>query len=146
MGHFRSYKYEFEHDEYKRKEESDSNGNVIGSYSYVDSDGKTRSLSYRAGAGIGFVPTEARGFSPDIMASFEGFGKRQGPNTFSNSINKRQHTKTQTQKPFDVLQTSSSIQNNRLSSAAYSSKSDYDYRQPTKPDSHYLPPVSGIDV
>ena len=50
---------------------------MVGSYSYVDAEGKERSLSYRAGADIGFVPYEAEGLHPEIMASFEGFGKRR---------------------------------------------------------------------
>ena len=49
---------------------------MVGSYSYVDAEGKERSLSYRAGANIGFVPFEAEGLHPKVMASFEGFGKR----------------------------------------------------------------------
>jgi hypothetical protein len=73
----RSYKYEFSADGYSKTESSDASGYVEGSYSYVDDQGKHRSLSYRAGADIGFVPFEAEGLHPEIMESFVGFGKRQ---------------------------------------------------------------------
>ena len=61
---------------------------MTGSYSYVDGEGKQRSVSYKAGADIGFVPLEVKGFHPDIMASFAGFGKRQTAAT-SFSLNPR---------------------------------------------------------
>ncbi|KAF2356457.1 Insect cuticle protein [Trinorchestia longiramus] len=51
----RSYNFDFEGDEHSRNEVSDSDGTVRGSYSYIDEFGRTRSYTYRAGKGIGFV-------------------------------------------------------------------------------------------
>ena len=63
-------------DGYNRVEESDPSGLVIGSYSYLDRQGNLQSLSYQAGADIGFVPLKSNGLHPEIMASFHDFGKR----------------------------------------------------------------------
>ena len=52
----RSYKFDFEAEGYSREEEADADGTVVGKYTYIDADGVERSLSYRAGANIGFVP------------------------------------------------------------------------------------------
>ena len=49
---------------------------MIGSYSYLDTHGNKQSLSYQAGANIGFVPLASNGLHPEIMASFHDFGKR----------------------------------------------------------------------
>merc|ERR1739844_787837 len=72
----RSYKYEFDADGCNRVEESDPSGLVIGSYSYLDRHGNLQSLSYQAGADIGFIPLKSNGLHPEIMASFHDFGKR----------------------------------------------------------------------
>nr|XP_053627423.1 uncharacterized protein LOC128685012 [Cherax quadricarinatus] len=50
-----SYGFRFSEDGLARTEQSDSDGTVRGSYSYVDEEGRTRSYSYTAGRGIGFV-------------------------------------------------------------------------------------------
>lgn len=50
-----SYKFRFSEDGLARTEQSDSDGNVRGSYSYTDEEGRTRTYSYTAGRGIGFV-------------------------------------------------------------------------------------------
>ena len=52
----RSYKFDFEAEGYSREEEADADGTVVGKYTYIDANGVERSLSYRAGANIGFVP------------------------------------------------------------------------------------------
>jgi len=52
----RSYKFGYEAEDHSRQEESDKDGLVMGKYSYVDANGIQRSLSYKAGANIGFVP------------------------------------------------------------------------------------------
>lgn len=52
----RSYKFGFTAEDHSREEESDKDGLVMGKYSYVDFNGIQRSLSYKAGANIGFVP------------------------------------------------------------------------------------------
>jgi len=51
----RSYNFDFDGEEHSRSEVSDSDGTVRGSYSYVDEFGRTRTYTYRAGKGIGFV-------------------------------------------------------------------------------------------
>ncbi|XP_018011235.1 mucin-22 isoform X3 [Hyalella azteca] len=51
----RSYNFNFAGDEHSRNEVSDSDGTVRGSYSYIDEFGRTRTYTYRAGKGIGFV-------------------------------------------------------------------------------------------
>ena len=51
----RSYKFGFEADDQSRQEEADQDGLVMGKYTYVDANGVERSLSYRAGANLGFV-------------------------------------------------------------------------------------------
>ena len=75
-----SYAFGYSADESNKEETADAEGNIVGSYSYVDAAGVTRTLNYRcvlwqkliqfqlhvclsftngffrAGAGIGFVP------------------------------------------------------------------------------------------
>ena len=60
----RSYKFSFESDGHSREEEADKNGLVIGKYTYVDDAGVQRTLTYKAGANLGFVP------------DFTGFGSK----------------------------------------------------------------------
>ncbi|XP_069999227.1 nuclear pore complex protein DDB_G0274915-like [Penaeus vannamei] len=50
-----SYTFQFAGDEQSRTEVSDADGNVRGSYTYTDEDGRTRTFSYTAGRGTGFV-------------------------------------------------------------------------------------------
>ncbi|XP_068231774.1 sericin 1-like [Palaemon carinicauda] len=50
-----SYGFQFAEDGQSRSEQSDASGNVRGSYSYTDDDGITRTYSYTAGRGTGFV-------------------------------------------------------------------------------------------
>ena len=63
----RSYKFSFEADEHSREESADENGLVTGKYTYTDENGNSRTLTYRAGAGIGFVPD---------LDKFGSFGKK----------------------------------------------------------------------
>lgn len=51
----KSYNFNFAGEEHSRNEVSDDDGTVTGSYSYIDEFGRTRSYTYRAGKGIGFV-------------------------------------------------------------------------------------------
>ncbi|XP_050722707.1 putative per-hexamer repeat protein 5 [Eriocheir sinensis] len=50
-----SYGFRFAEDGLSRTEQSDADGNVRGSYAYTDEEGKTRSYTYTAGRGVGFV-------------------------------------------------------------------------------------------
>ena len=52
-------------------------GTVVGKYTYVDANGIERSLSYRAGANIGFVPQDGNLLDGQISAGFSSFGKRK---------------------------------------------------------------------
>ena len=123
---------------FSRSEESDPSGNVVGSYSFIDGEGKARSLSYKAGANIGFVPLEAEGLHPEIMASFADFGKRHSSSasTRLTPLNQR-----------ETLRRPASSSSNRRKSLsrrlALPSESSYSYPQPTEPPSLYLPPSQG---
>ena len=72
----RSYKFSFDYEDFSREEEADSDGNVVGKYTYLDQDGVRRSLSYRAGANIGFVPEDGNLIDHDTMQTFENFGQK----------------------------------------------------------------------
>lgn len=50
-----SYDFGFAEDGLSRTEQSDPDGNVRGSYAYTDDQGRTRSYTYTAGRGVGFV-------------------------------------------------------------------------------------------
>lgn len=54
----------------KVDEESDGTNIVEGSYSYVDPDGRTHTVTYIAGAGIGFQPT-GDDIHPEVVAAVE---------------------------------------------------------------------------
>lgn len=54
----------------KAEEEGDGQKVVEGSYSYVDPDGKTHTVTYIAGAGIGFKPI-SDDIHPDVIAAVE---------------------------------------------------------------------------
>lgn len=54
----------------KIEEESDGQNIVEGSYSYVDPEGKTHTVTYIAGAGIGFQPT-GDDIHPEVSAAVE---------------------------------------------------------------------------
>ncbi len=64
-----SYAFGFAADGHERDESADADGNIVGYYSYVDELGQVRTVRYRAGAGIGFVP-EADFLSDELQASF----------------------------------------------------------------------------
>ena len=123
---------------YSRNEESDPSGNVVGSYSFIDDEGKARSLSYRAGANIGFVPLEAKGLHPEIMASFADFGKRHSPSASAGlkPLNQRETLR----KPIISSSSRRRTVSRRLS---LPSKQSYSYPNPTDPPSLYLPPIQG---
>ena len=72
----RSYKFSFDYEDFSREEEADSDGNVVGKYTYKDLDGVRRSLSYRAGANIGFVPEAGNLIDHETMQTFENFGQK----------------------------------------------------------------------
>lgn len=50
-----SYGFQFAEGGQARSEQSDSDGNIRGSYTYTDDEGHTRTISYTAGRGTGFV-------------------------------------------------------------------------------------------
>ena len=52
-------------------------GTVVGKYTYIDANGIERSLSYRAGANIGFVPQDGNLLDGQISAGFSAFGRRK---------------------------------------------------------------------
>ncbi|MCL4113267.1 UNVERIFIED_CONTAM: hypothetical protein GTU68_018205, partial [Idotea baltica] len=70
-----SYGFNFQSEGHSRNEQSDSDGTVTGSYSYVDENGVTRSFTYKAGKGIGFV--------------IKGDGLTEDVNSVANDGNKR---------------------------------------------------------
>ena len=72
----RSYKFSFDYEDFSRDEEADAQGNVVGQYTYKDQDGIQRSLSYRAGANIGFVPEAGNLLDFETMQSFDTFGQK----------------------------------------------------------------------
>ena len=72
----RSYKFSFDYEDFSREEEADAQGNVVGQYTYKDQDGIQRSLSYRAGANIGFVPEAGNLLDFQTMQSFDTFGQK----------------------------------------------------------------------
>ncbi|XP_042882096.1 uncharacterized protein LOC122259412 [Penaeus japonicus] len=51
-----SYKFAFDSDSYSRTEEADADGNIVGSYTYVDEDGKEHTVNFVAGRKTGFLP------------------------------------------------------------------------------------------
>lgn len=65
------YKYTYKTtNNIKASEEGDGQKVVEGSYSYVDPDGKTHTVTYIAGAGIGFQPL-GDDIHPDVVAAVE---------------------------------------------------------------------------
>ncbi|CRK99541.1 CLUMA_CG012859, isoform A [Clunio marinus] len=65
------YKYGYKtSNNIKIEEESDGQNIVEGSYSYVDPDGRTHTVTYIAGAGIGFQPT-GDDIHPEVSAGIE---------------------------------------------------------------------------
>ena len=72
----RSYKFSFDYEDFSREEKADAQGNVVGQYTYKDQDGIQRSLSYRAGANIGFVPEAGNLLDFQTMKSFDTFGQK----------------------------------------------------------------------
>lgn len=67
----RSYKFDFDAEGYSREESADQDGTVVGRYTYQDANGVLRTVSYRAGAGIGFSVT-----TDDEETGFETFGQK----------------------------------------------------------------------
>ncbi|XP_066970801.1 serine-rich adhesin for platelets-like [Macrobrachium rosenbergii] len=51
-----SYSFSFASDSYSRNEEADADGNIVGSYTYVDEDGKEHKVKFVAGRETGFLP------------------------------------------------------------------------------------------
>lgn len=65
------YKYGYKtSNNIKIEEESDGQNIVEGSYSYIDPDGRTHTVTYIAGAGIGFQPT-GDDIHPEVSAAVE---------------------------------------------------------------------------
>ncbi|XP_063597241.1 uncharacterized protein LOC134773925, partial [Penaeus indicus] len=61
-----SYKFAFDSDSYSRTEEADADGNIVGSYRYVDEDGKEHTVNFVAGRKTGFLPEGV--FEPKAIA------------------------------------------------------------------------------
>ncbi len=55
LSRSRSYNFEFAGDEYSRRETADQTGNVVGTYTFVDASGASKTVNYKAGAETGFV-------------------------------------------------------------------------------------------
>ncbi|ROT85486.1 Pupal cuticle protein 27 [Penaeus vannamei] len=51
-----SYRFSFDSDSYSRTEEADADGNIVGSYTYVDEDGEEHTVNFVAGRKTGFSP------------------------------------------------------------------------------------------
>ncbi|XP_068239858.1 pneumococcal serine-rich repeat protein-like [Palaemon carinicauda] len=51
-----SYSFSFASDSYSRNEEADAEGNVVGSYTYVDEEGNEHTVKFVAGRETGFLP------------------------------------------------------------------------------------------
>ncbi|XP_064092865.1 mucin-19-like [Macrobrachium nipponense] len=51
-----SYSFSFASDSYSRNEEADADGNIVGSYTYVDEDGEEHTVKFVAGRETGFLP------------------------------------------------------------------------------------------
>ena len=113
---------------------------MIGSYSYLDEHGKLQSLSYQAGADIGFVPLKSNGLHPEIMASFHDFGKR---------ISKPDSASHSSTFPLTSHVTLPSIDRHplRLNEASRTSgmrkSTGYKYPRPETPLDLYNPPTNG---
>ena len=136
----RSYKYEFDADGYSRVEESDPSGLVKGSYSYLDTHGNKQSLSYQAGANIGFVPLESNGLHPEIMASFYDFGKRTSKSDSASHSSTFQLTSHRTLPPVDR---SASKLNEASRTSSMQENTGYKYPRPETPVDLYTPPING---
>ena len=136
----RSYKYEFDADGYSRVEESDPSGLVKGSYSYLDTHGNKQSLSYQAGANIGFVPLESNGLHPEIMASFYDFGKRTSKSDSASHSSTFQLTSHRTLPPVDR---SASKLNEASRTSSMQENTGYKYPRPETPLDLYTPPING---
>ena len=136
----RSYKYEFDADGYSRVEESDPSGLVIGSYSYLDTHGNKQSLSYQAGANIGFVPLKSNGLHPEIMASFHDFGKRTSKSDSASHSSTFQLTSHRTLPPIDRA---ASNLNEASRTSSMQENTGYKYHRPESPVDLYNPPKNG---
>lgn len=66
-----SYGFDYSADDHSRTETTDAEGNVIGSYSYVDATGR-HEVKYKAGPKIGFVITNDESAQSNIRASAAG--------------------------------------------------------------------------
>nr|XP_027224063.1 uncharacterized protein LOC113816221 [Penaeus vannamei] len=53
-----SYRFSFDSDSYSRTEEADADGNIVGSYTYVDEDGEEHTVNFVAGRKTGFSPRD----------------------------------------------------------------------------------------
>ena len=136
----RSYKYEFDADGYSRVEQSDPSGLVIGSYSYLDRHGNLQSLSYQAGADIGFVPLKSNGLHPEIMASFHDFGKRTSKSDSASRSSTFPLTSHVTLTPIDR---DPSILNEASRTSSMQESTGYKYPTPETPVDLYIPPTNG---
>ncbi|XP_063597406.1 uncharacterized protein LOC134774062 [Penaeus indicus] len=76
-----SYKFAFDSDSYSRTEEADADGNIVGSYTYVDEDGKEHTVSFEAGRKTGFLPKAAAGDATPVATVSPAYSSPSRPST-----------------------------------------------------------------
>ncbi|XP_047492212.1 uncharacterized protein LOC125041372 [Penaeus chinensis] len=76
-----SYKFAFDSDSYSRTEEADADGNIVGSYTYVDEEGKEHTVSFVAGRKTGFLPKAAAGEATPVAAVSPAYSSPSRPST-----------------------------------------------------------------
>ncbi|XP_037796648.1 endochitinase A-like [Penaeus monodon] len=74
-----SYKFAFDSDSYSRTEEADADGNIVGTYTYVDEDGKEHTVSFVAGRKTGFLPKAAAGDTTPVAAASPAYSSPSRP-------------------------------------------------------------------
>ena len=113
---------------------------MIGSYSYLDRHGNLQSLSYQAGADIGFVPFKSNGLHPEIMASFHDFGKRTSKPDSASHSSTFSLTSHVTLSP---INRDPSRLNEALRTSSIQESTGYKYPGPETPVDLYNPPTNG---
>ena len=113
---------------------------MIGSYSYLDEHGNLQSLSYQAGADIGFVPLKSNGLHPEIMASFHDFGKRTSKPDSASHSSTFPLTSHVTLPPIDR---DPSRLNEASRTSSMQESTGYKYPGPETPVDLYNPPTNG---
>ena len=113
---------------------------MIGSYSYLDEHGNLQSLSYQAGADIGFVPLKSNGLHPEIMASFHDFGKRTSKSDSASHSSTFPVTSHVTLPP---IERNPSRLNEVSRTSSIQESTGYKYPGPETPVDLYNPPTNG---